>query len=383
MASIEKRVAGDGSASWRVIWREGATKRHSPAIATPDGAVELKRLVETVGGDAALRTLQTRSGRDVDGTPLLRDYLDTHLALLDGSATPGTVAKYRRDAERSWLPALGSIPLDRLTRADIEHWLAWQRRQTTRLGGVWSTKSIANVHGLLSSVLRRATEDPDLPTVQANPAYRVRMPRDQTEHEVEVFDDTERAAFLAAIDDVWRPLTAFLLASGCRFGEATALRGRDVALGDGSATVRVRRAWKQGPGGEPGASRYEGSPKSSRGTRSLSFGPAVTSLLADQCVGRDRDDLVFPGRDGSSRVTIQTYRRAFDLALGKAEITKPLTPKSLRHTCASLLLRSQLPLIVVQRWMGHESITTTERVYGHLVVGDREAAGAVVDSTVA
>ena len=38
----------------------------------------------------------------------------------------------------------------------------------------------------------------------------------------------------------------------------------------------------------------------------------------------------------------------------------------LRHTAAASWLAAGLPLIYVQRQLGHASITTTERQYGHL-----------------
>jgi hypothetical protein len=38
----------------------------------------------------------------------------------------------------------------------------------------------------------------------------------------------------------------------------------------------------------------------------------------------------------------------------------------LRHTAAASWLAAGLPLIYVQRQLGHASITTTQQVYGHL-----------------
>ena len=40
----------------------------------------------------------------------------------------------------------------------------------------------------------------------------------------------------------------------------------------------------------------------------------------------------------------------------------------LRHSFASILVSGGTPLHVVQRWLGHSSVTTSER-YGHLVPG--------------
>ena len=62
--------------------------------------------------------------------------------------------------------------------------------------------------------------------------------------------------------EYWRPLLEFLVASGARWGEATALRPCDVDRAHG--TVRIIRAWKPIQGG------YElGPPKTKRSVRTI------------------------------------------------------------------------------------------------------------------
>jgi integrase len=46
---------------------------------------------------------------------------------------------------------------------------------------------------------------------------------------------------------------------------------------------------------------------------------------------------------------------------------------ALRHTCASRLVQANVPLQVVQGWLGHTSITTTTR-YAHLGMENYQAA---------
>ena len=36
------------------------------------------------------------------------------------------------------------------------------------------------------------------------------------------------------------------------------------------------------------------------------------------------------------------------------------------HTCASLLIQNRTPLIEVQQWLGHSTISTTADLYAHL-----------------
>jgi integrase len=53
-------------------------------------------------------------------------------------------------------------------------------------------------------------------------------------------------------------------------------------------------------------------------------------------------------------------------ALRDAGLRQTLRLHDLRHTAAASWLAAGLPLIYVQRQLGHASITTTERQYGHL-----------------
>jgi integrase len=51
----------------------------------------------------------------------------------------------------------------------------------------------------------------------------------------------------------------------------------------------------------------------------------------------------------------------------------------LRHTCASLLLDAKVPLFTVSRFLGHESINTTARHYGHLQPDWSDQLGSILD----
>jgi integrase len=83
---------------------------------------------------------------------------------------------------------------------------------------------------------------------------------------------TEFGKLLDSVTERWRPMVEFLVASGCRWSEATALRPSDVDREGG--TVRVVRAWKRtyAKGG------YElGPPKTKNSVRTINV---PTSLLA-------------------------------------------------------------------------------------------------------
>ena len=44
----------------------------------------------------------------------------------------------------------------------------------------------------------------------------------------------------------------------------------------------------------------------------------------------------------------------------------------LRHSCANLLISARVPLIEVQQWLGHSTISTTADLYSHLEYAYKE-----------
>ena len=44
----------------------------------------------------------------------------------------------------------------------------------------------------------------------------------------------------------------------------------------------------------------------------------------------------------------------------------------LRHSCANLLISARVPLIEVQQWLGHSTISTTTDLYAHLEYSNKE-----------
>ena len=76
-------------------------------------------------------------------------------------------------------------------------------------------------------------------------------------------------------------------------------------------------------------------------------------------------------------MSIQEFHRAWGPALDTLDGQLRARPRvhDLRHTHASWLIAAGIPLTVIQRRLGHESIKTTSDRYGHLA-DDADAAGA-------
>jgi integrase len=81
------------------------------------------------------------------------------------------------------------------------------------------------------------------------------------------------------------------------------------------------------------------------------------------------DALVIAGRDSGASDQGSLRRRVLIPAAERARSTGA-DFHTLRHTCASILIESDLSPLRLQRWMGHHSPAFTLETYGHLIDGD-------------
>ncbi|MEU4580405.1 tyrosine-type recombinase/integrase [Nonomuraea sp. NPDC023979] len=70
-------------------------------------------------------------------------------------------------------------------------------------------------------------------------------------------------------------------------------------------------------------------------------------------------------------------------AILTAGVPADMTFHDLRHTFASTALAEGVPISEVSRWLGHESITTTVDLYGHLVPEASERARTALNNAFA
>lgn len=81
--------------------------------------------------------------------------------------------------------------------------------------------------------------------------------------------------------------------------------------------------------------------------------------LRNIIAGKHADDFVFASNRGG-KLTTTSLQKMFRKSLGRAEINKPATFHSLRHTFATHLLENGTDVRYVQELLGHSNIRTTQ-----------------------
>lgn len=349
MASIQQRKGKTGD-RWRVIFRINGNQV-SDTFLDATGAAEYAALVDRIGGAAAREILRQRRGSPSGGrVPTVAQATQDHIDALSG-ITIGTRRDYEKIAKRFAESSLGPLPVDSLTREAVT---AWVNAQTV------SAKTIRNRHSLLYAAMERQVE---LGNIPANPCRNVRIGRSERQ-EMVILTPAELDLILDRLRPHWHPLVKLLAGTGLRFGEATALQVHDVDLAASPPRIRVARAWKHTDGGAPEL----GAPKTGRGRRVVSLAPDLADVLHPLVTERNPSAFVITNTAGR-HVRQNSFHEIWSAALDDAAdagLSKRPRIHDLRHTHASWLISRGVPLPIIQRRLGHESITTTVDTYGHL-----------------
>ena len=358
MASIGARQNRDGSITWRITFRTKG-KQFQESFDSETGALSFKLLVERIGGSAAVAVRDLRQGVTV-GVPTLEaftaDYLDPSSGMLTG-ITPGTRRGYITIAANSFNKLLGEIPVDAISDDDVGRWVAWQESQPSKRNPkqTITAKTMRNYHGLLSQVLAKAVAR-KLRT--DNPAKGTRM-TEGIQREGVFLSMAEFNLILHEIPANRKVLVKFFLATGMRWGEATALTWGDLSTEGGSPTFRVTKAWQKGVGGP-----VLGPPKTKKGKRTVSVWPDLVAALGEP---GHAPELIFPNEAGNHLWHSTFLNDVWRPAVLRSKIMKAPNIHDLRHTHASMLIAQGVPLPYIQARLGHEKIETTINVYGHLL----------------
>lgn len=104
----------------------------------------------------------------------------------------------------------------------------------------------------------------------------------------------------------------------------------------------------------------------------------LRDAMAQHIVGKAPEDLVFPASHGGYLRSSNFRRDCWDKATVAAGLGG-LVPHELRHTAASLAIRSGANIKVVQTMMGHASATMKWDLYGHLYDDDLNSVAERLD----
>ena len=323
----------------------------------------------------AIQQQAQQAGHMADaGRLTVAEFLRQWLGQAEERLRPTTMADYRIMAEKHVIPRIGSVRLAKLDPLRLARFYAALAQDGM------SPRRRQMVHGFLHKALGDAHRWHLLPN---NPAASVDVPKRQR-HELRLWTRDQVAVFLKAVQagegGQYAYLLGFLLASGCRIGEALGLVWQDVDFASG--TVHIERQITQ-VHGKP----VECTPKTAAGIRTIALPAWAVDLLRKQRAqvnlwrlesghAHDWPERVFPTCTGT--VPLQGNIRRALRGLCERLALPAVRVHDLRHISLSLLAGAGIPVKDLQRRAGHATAAMTLNVYLHaLAESDRQAAQAL------
>lgn len=334
---------------------------------------DIKRVIEAANPSAAaamreeLRTEATSDPLSMQERVRLADYATSWLNTKLGSLKPSTADRYASTLDLHILPMLGDYFVDAIEPADIRVWLDKQKGKPATVNGRLR---------VLKTLLADAAFELALPR---NPAERIpalRMKRD--EDDPNRLQADELAKVLAVFEETepeWYPLVLLIAVTGMRFGEATALKWKDID--EQAGLIHVRRSqWK---------TVVTDTKTGSRRTVPL---PTVLSktirkhrqrLLKRQAPGLS-SGWVFVNRKGRLYSTT-ALQKPIERVMRKVEITRRQTTHGFRRTFNNLV-RQFTTGEVVRAMTGHVTEAMTMH-YSHVETEEKRTAVDLVLASMA
>ena len=352
--AIKRRETKNG-VRYDVQWRLPDRSKRKKTFTTERAAkqFEAKLVTSSATGEA----LDPRGGR-TELESVYRSWI---------ASRPDLSAKVRRGYEDNWRlriePRFGSWPIARIDHESIQRWV--NEMSASGLG----PRTVRWTHTVLKMTLDYAVDDGRL--IAKNPAIRTKFPpMRRTTH---TYLSAREVAALSDACGIQGDVVLILAYTGLRFGELTGLNIQDVDLD--ARRIRVRRSITQ-----VGGRLVEGNPKSDAGRRSVPIPERLVPALKARLDGRPPGAPAIASPRGS-RLGLENWKRAVNWKAAISKIGREtLRVHDLRHTYASLSRRAGADLKLLQKAMGHASITVTANTYADLFDDELDNIAVALDS---
>jgi integrase len=355
VASIRKvrRERSRAGWAWEVRYRDPNRRDRSKTFDTKAKAEAFAASVETDidRGDY----LDPRLGRKAFG-----DWAQEWLEARSKEIKPTTFISYEGLLNGHLLPAFGGMALARIRPLDVQKFFG-----TMRDKGL-SRSRLRQARQLLSMILNAAVANG---YIARNPLPKEKLGGTEPKRDQHPLSFEEVHAVANTVPERYRALIYVLAYGGLRWGEAAALRRRSCNLLRNR--LEIREAVSEVRGGV-----VYGPPKTHQ-NRTVVIPEPVKELLAEHLskfVDSDSDSLVFTTEAGG-HVWINNFRRdVWHRALEESGVSREVTIKDLRHTCASLMHAAGRSAKEVKEQLGHSTIAMTLDTYTHLFDEGRDEA---------
>jgi len=231
-------------------------------------------------------------------------------------------------------------PLWKLTRNDMEEWRDWLLEQDVNFGcgrrGKLSQKSVSEHLNFMATLLKYY----DLPNVTAN-VERPKKKHSEEKETIKIYTKDQWAVIKKNLPDSIRNACIFLYFTGTRSAEMRGIKKSEINYEKHTVTVTGK-----------------GSKVRTIGLN-FSLSPAWDAMVSE-LERVDNGEYVFNQYEKFPYKHLQILLRGLN-------IDSTRCVHRFRHTFASRMIEAGESLAIISKHLGHESIDTTLRIYGHLI----------------
>ncbi len=312
---------------------------------------------------------------------LLGQYLRQWLSDYEVNLAVKTIEGYRVNIEGHIIPCLGQIPLQKLQPVHIQQFYK-EKLKNGRLDGKGglSPKSVLYIHRVLREALNHAVK---MQLIPRNVADMVETPKQRNTFKASFLNEKQVQELLLAFRETEIFLPVLLAVGvGLRRGEALGLQWKDIDFESNSITVNRSLLPSKN-----GVIFHE--PKTEKSNRVVVVSKTIIEELQKkkdkqesykQLLGKayKNNDLVNCYNDGSP-LNPASFSHSFSKILEKNELPH-IRFHDLRHTNATLMLKSNIPAKVASERLGHSNIGITLDLYSHVMKEMQEEAAMKLDN---
>ena len=290
-------------------------------------------------------------------------YLDLFVAeYVEVNLRPATISCYKAAIKNHIKPALGDIPLQRITPRPLQNFLNGKRRELSK-------SSLSTLKNILRKSLSYAVETCGF--IGHNAATHLTIPASENApKKTHVFSDEEIQKIFEKFPRGHKFHMAIALSyyTGMRLGECLSLQWGDIDMEGKSIHVHTTMY------DDGGAGILQNIPKTQSSIRTIPIGSKLVQELKAMKKFQAEQKIAY-GKywRGSGFVCIQdngknlTASRMRYFAQWCKETFGDGSFHSIRHTHATKLLESGLDLELVSKRLGHSSIVLTAKTYSHVL----------------
>ncbi len=286
---------------------------------------------------------------------------------------PKSQLDYENSIYKHIIPALGDIPLSKLTANDLQQFYAQIKKngrliRTQVYGDGLSDRMVRACHTRCLTALDRAVVDG---LIRINPAADCKLPG-QALKDMNLLTREEMQRFLIqAKKEGYYELFLLELATGLRRGEVLALQWDDLDFNTGE--LRIQRQVYRANG-----ELLVSAPKTKAALRTIVLPSALVGVLEEYHQGVDSRWMFPSPAKEDSPLDPATVRKRLQTILEHAGCRK-VRFHDLRHLFVTTALENGLDVKTLSTIIGHVSAKTTLNIYTHVTDAMRQTAAAKID----